>query len=207
MSKRLWLWLIPSVLYLGFCSWYTNLAGPLTAAEIESHTARMAASGAPSERIAFLQKFMEEDDGDQFVMINVIDRNENPPELPATGAGASANDLLGHYMEHMFPALFSRASHPIFGGEAIYAAMDLAGIDGAENWDQGALMRYRSRRDLVEIATNPAFDERHDYKMAALEKTIAYPVATGLYYSDLRFLLALVLFAFTSLLDLLLFRR
>ena len=34
---------------------------------------------------------------------------------------------------------------------------------------------------------------KHDFKVAALEKTIAYPVETALYLSDPRFLLALIL--------------
>ena len=41
----------------------------------------------------------------------------------------------------------------------------------------------------------------HDYKLAALEKTIAYPIETSLYLSDPRFLLALLLIALTALLD------
>ena len=38
-------------------------------------------------------------------------------------------------------------------------------------------------------------------KLAALEKTIAYPIETSLYLSDPRFLLAFLLIALTALLD------
>jgi hypothetical protein len=110
-------------------------------------------------------------------------------------------------MEHMYPAQFSRACHPVFFGRAVFYALDLTGIQGAEVWDQGALFRYRSRRDRMEISTNPKFSERHDYKIGALQKTIAFPVETSLYYSDLRFMLALILFALVSFIDLLLYRR
>ena len=68
-------------------------------------------------------------------------------------------------------------------------------------------MRYRSRRDMLEITADPRFGERHEYKMAGLEKTIAFPVKPTLYLSDPRLLLALILFAFTSLIDLIVFRR
>jgi hypothetical protein len=95
----------------------------------------------------------------------------------------------------------------VFFGRAVFDAMDVSGIEGAEHWEQGALFRYRSRRDIVEIATNPAFSERHDYKMGALEKTIAFPVEAVLYYSDLRVMLALLLFSLVSFIDLLIYRR
>ena len=206
-SARLWLWLVPSACYLVFCVWYTNLAGPLREAEIQTFVARMQAAGAPVERIAFMREFMQQDTGRQLIMINALDMNENPRQLPATGPDASAAELLNHYMAHMYPALLARASHPVFAGTAVYDAMDVSGIEGAQTWDQGALMRYRSRRDLMEISTHPTFATRHDYKMAALEKTIAYPVEASLYYADMRILLALALFAVTSLADLLIYRR
>jgi hypothetical protein len=136
---------------------------------------------------------MEEDSGGQFIMVNVIDMAAEPAELPATGPGASADELLDHYMEHMYPELLRRACHPVFAGAVVGTALDLAGIEGAESWTRVALMRYRSRRDMLEISTNPAFGDRHDYKLAAMDKTIAIPVETQLYLSDPRALLALVL--------------
>jgi hypothetical protein len=193
MKTRVWLWLLPGVLYALFWFWYTPQGGPLTAAEIERYVAAFETSGVSPERLARLRRFMEEDSGGQFIMVNVIDMVAEPAELPATGPGASADELLDHYMEHMYPELLRRASHPVFAGAVVGTALDLAGIDGAESWTRVALMRYRSRRDMLEIATNPAFGDRHDYKLAAMDKTIAIPVETQLYLSDPRALLALVL--------------
>ncbi len=206
-NKRLWLWLISLGVYVAFCLWYTNLAGPLSEGEIAGFITRMEQGGASPKRVATMRRFMEEDTGRQFIMINALDMREDPPDLPATGPDATASDLINHYMEHMYPAQFARASHPVFFGRAVFDAMDVSGIEGAEHWEQGALFRYRSRRDILEIATNPAFAERHDYKMGALEKTIAFPVEAVLYYSDLRFILALLLFSLVSLIDLLIYRR
>ena len=168
---------------------------------------RLQAEQASPEEIARMRQFMEEDSGGQFIMVNLMDMNPNPPELPATGAGAGSGALLNHYMEYMYPALLSRASHPVFMGEAFAPAMDIIGIEGAEDWDQNALMRYRSRRDLIELTSNPAFNERHDYKLAALTKTIAYPVEVRLYFSDPRFLLLLILMVLTLGLDAIIYRR
>jgi hypothetical protein len=207
ITRRQSLWLGALFLYALFFAWYTNLSGPLTAEEMDLYTERFAQSGASPERLASMRRFMEEDTGRHFIMINALDMNDNPPNLPATGPDATASDLINHYMEHMYPAQFARASHPVFFGRAIHSAMDVSGIEGAEHWDQGALFRYRSRRDILEIATNPAFTERHDYKLGALEKTIAYPVEPLLYYSDLRLMLALLLFSLVSAIDMFIWRR
>jgi hypothetical protein len=98
--------------------------------------------------------------------------------------------------------LLRSACHPIFFGEGLGGvAVDVAGIEGARGWDMAALFRYKSRRAFVEIITHPAMGERHAYKLAAMEKTIAYPVEPGLFLSDLRVLLFLLLALAASLLD------
>jgi hypothetical protein len=61
-------------------------------------------------------------------------------------------------------------------GAAAAPALDVWGIEGAERWDQAGLMRYRSRRDLMEIASNPAFQGPHEFKIAAMNKTVAFPI-------------------------------
>lgn len=200
---RLALWLVPALLYGVFWYWYTPTGGPLTAAEMEHFTAAVA--GTDPERIARLRRFMEEDTGRGFVMVNLLDMAAAPPTLPATGPGAAAADLMDHYMEHMYGELWRRASHPVFFGVAIAPALDIAGIAGAEAWTQVGLVRYRSRRDMLEIAADPRFGDRHEYKIAALDKTIAVPVEPRLHLADLRLLVALLLVAGVALADILAF--
>jgi len=198
MTRRL-LWVLPAVLYGVFWFWYTPTGGPLTAAEIERFSAAVA--GGDPERVARLRQFMQQDTGRSLVMVNLLDLADAPPTLPGTGPGASADALMDHYMAHMYGELFRRACHPVFYGDVVAAAMDLAGIEGAEAWSRVGLVRYRSRRDLLEIATDPRFGDRHDYKIAALEKTIAVPVEPRLYLGDLRLLLALLLLTGVLLAD------
>ena len=69
----------------------------------------------------------------------------------------------------------------------------LAGVEGVDQWTQAGVVRYRSRRDLLAIGLDPAFAGEHVFKVAALEKTIAYPVEPQLYLGDLRLLLLLVM--------------
>lgn len=205
--KRIYLWSTAAFLYLLFFSWYTNFDGPMQNDEISKVLERAKANGRSAQSLKTLEDFMRTDTGNDFIMVNLLDMNESPPDLPATGPGANSTRLLNHYMEHMYPALFKRASHPVFSGKAVADAMDISGIEGANHWDQGALVRYRSRRDIIAIATNPAFNERHEYKMAALTKTIAFPVEPVLNPGDFRIVFGLILFSLFSLLDMLIYRR
>jgi hypothetical protein len=205
--KKQLLWGSSLLAYSFFFGWYTNLSGPLTDEEIESYLLIVPSSSIYPKRIERLEQFMRSDTGDDFVMINLIDMNEAPPILPVTGQNAEANDLMDHYLEHMYVELLKRASHPVFVGAAVANALEIIGIEGASHWDSGALIRYRSRRDLLDIALDPMFGERHDYKLAALSKTIAYPVKPSLNFGDLRFQLASLLIALTSIIHLLVFTR
>ena len=201
MSKRAMLWLIPALLYCVFVFWYTDFGGALDEAEVGQFVATMTANGYDPDTIAAIEQFARQDNGRQFLMLNAIDLNENPPDVAGAVPGESAGQLMARYMEYMLPALLSRACHPVVFGTAVFQSMDLVGIEGADQWDQGALFRYRSRRSFLEIVTHPAFMGKHHFKTAALQKTIAYPIEPSLYLGDPRLLLGLILLAVTALID------
>lgn len=195
MHVARWTWLVLAVIYAAFFAWYTSFRGPLSDAEIEDYLMRFAA-GNPSpsaQQLANLRRFMEEDTGDDFVMVNLIDIYETPQQIPGVEPGETSEEVLAKYMAYMFPALLSRASHPVFGGSAANVAMDLMNAPGMERWTSAGLMRYRSRRDLLEIAANPAFADAHLFKIAAMRKTIAVPIDPWFQLGDPRLVLFLVL--------------
>ncbi len=189
---KIWASLI--IIYLGFFFWYTDLGGKLDSEEIDFFLEKLQENNSDldSDMYESIKNFMENDSGRQFLMVNNVDINENPEDVEGAEPGESAESLLGRYMEHMYSQLLKRACHPVFAGKAVWTAMDIIGIEGAENWDQAALMRYKSRRAFMEIATHPDMFGKHQFKIAALEKTIAYPVETQLYLSDPRFILGLI---------------
>ena len=203
MTSRRKLWLSSIVLYALFVSWYTDFGGPLTEAEIQAFIAKTQdqnLGGAPSARGALLD-FLRNDTGGQFLMFNALDLAKHPPQIEGAPPDADAQTLIDLYMEHMIPALLSRASHPVVVGKSVADSLDLQGIEGAEAWSDGAIMRYRSRRTLIDIVGDPEFYARHDFKLAGLEKTIAYPIEPRIYLGDLRLLLGLFMLAITALLD------
>lgn len=204
MTKRILLWSIPALLYLLFCSWYTDFSGPLTRAEIDKYVGILEAEGGAPDRINDIRAFLEADTGRQFIMVNLITMAHSPPPIAGAPENASAQDLLDVYMAHMYPELFKRACHPVFVGDAVHGALDSVGLEHPERWGRAALMRYRSRRDMIEIATNPAFRGRHEFKIAAFDRTLAFPVETVLYLSDPRVLLFVLLLAAVAVGDIVL---
>ena len=105
---------------------------------------------------------------------------------------------MNRYMAYMWPALLKRASHPVIMGSAVALSVETLGIeDKYREWDAAGLMRYRSRRALMEIVANLDQADSHEFKMAALVKTIAFPVETQINLGDPRFSLALILLSST----------
>lgn len=202
--KRALVWGIPSLLYAAFVFWYTDFGGPLREPEIVAYLAKLDAQGFPAAARDRVRRFMETDTGRQFQMLNALDYAEDPPDVEGAEPGESAPQLMDRYMEHMYRELFKRACHPTIFGNAVHTAMDLVGVDALEapeQWDMAAFVRYRSRRTFMEIVTIPETRARHEFKVAALDKTIAYPVETR-HLGDPRLLLGLLLLSAAALLDL-----
>ena len=194
------IWLPILFIYLAFTLWYTNLSGPLSDQEIAAYKEIYEESNRDPDQWERAFKFMSEDDGKDFYMVNFLESNESPRTMEATGEGATSFDLQMHYMEYMWPQQFKRASHPVFFAYVLNPALDIVAAQGMEDWDMVAIFRYRSRRDLFEIGLNPIFDERHEYKVEALDKTIAIPVETP-FITDLRFALFVFLLLFGLIIE------
>ena len=187
-------WTVLSVLYLIFFSWYTSFGGPLSDEEVEHYFELVIKRNPdmPADLRAMFRDFLESDTGDDFVMVNVIDLHDTPIQVEGVEPGDTSSDVMGKYMEFMFPELFRRACHPVLFGQAAAPSLEMFGIDGVRIWDQGAGMRYRSRRDMLEITTNPAFQGSHKFKIAAINKTFAFPIDPWFQLGDPRLILALL---------------
>jgi hypothetical protein len=190
--RSLLLWAILAALYLGFRLWYDGGGGPLTPEEVQHYVWILEERGMAPARIENARKFMADDTGRDFVMANFIDLRDQP----------GAQEGLDRYMAHMYPALFARAGHPVLAGPVVGGAMDVWGIENAERWTMVGLVRYRSRRDMIEIATDPAFRDAHKFKSSSMEKTIAIPSEPFLQLGSPRWLVAGALVTLGALLQL-----
>ena len=198
--RRTWLsWLMLASLYAGFRLWYDGGGPPLTADEVARYTAILEQRGAEPEQLAAVREFLASDPGGDFVMANLIRFRDAPLAVGDVKPGESSQQALDRYMAHMVPALLRRACHPVLVGPVVGRAVEAWGIQAAEPWSLAGLVRYRSRRDMIEIATDPAFGDAHLYKQAAMDQTIAVPVEPFFSLASPRWLVALLLVAIGAL--------
>ena len=204
------IWTTALLLYLAFRLWYDGLRKPLTPDEIEQFIQIMeqrVSSGIDMQDIAIVRKFMEADDGKEFLMMNLVEFNPSPVTHPDTGKSMSAPRLLSEYFTPLMKMFLPRAGHPALSVQAVGGYLEAWNTPPNPGWHAAGLIRYRSRRDAMQaLLANPAFDSIHKYKIAAIKQTFAFPtklVAGGLYASP-RMTVALVLALGASLLQLVL---
>ncbi|MHA1674053.1 MAG: hypothetical protein ACTSYI_10535 [Promethearchaeota archaeon] len=141
------------------------------------------------EGFELLSKFREvlaNDDGKEFWMVNLMKFKNSDPNSEAMAAHR-------RYSSNIAPMLLKRGSFPIFmskvQGRFLYG-------DGSENWDQVAIIRYRSRQDFIKFATATAKKDIGDDKWQSMEKTQVFPVKALIKLGNIRlgiFLLLMVI--------------
>ncbi|MCC5886271.1 MAG: hypothetical protein JJT88_07535 [Gammaproteobacteria bacterium] len=181
MLKILLPWLLALIVYGLFLAWYQNWRGPLSDDEVRQYRARLEASPmAEQGGVQEVADFLARDDGRAFLMVNLIKLAREPVPDPESGVPRPAADLLDEYTRVFLGAALRRASHPALvagkvGGyvESWNVEADPGGV--ATDWTALGLVRYRSRRDLAELVLMDGLDAAHDYKIAAMPATFAFP--------------------------------
>jgi hypothetical protein len=197
------IWGTAGLIYAGFSLWYNSLRGPLSPAEIDVYMERLRTqSGATAERLAPVREFLAADDGREFFMVNLIRMHDGPVKEPGTGQEKSAREALSGYTRYFLVALFRRAGHPVWGGPSAGHYVEHWGTEPDPGWTLALVVRYRSRRDMIDLAADPRFAPAHAYKVAAMSNTLAFPVSPGYAVFGARFGFALVVALIAALLHL-----
>jgi hypothetical protein len=168
------------LLYIAFLVWYGGKGKPLSGQEVDSLVADMQRrAGKPvqsAEEAPILKEFRElakTDDGREYYMVNLLKFRKKalyPEGSPFGDDPLAAND---RYNRAIIPLLLKRGGHPVFLGQVQGRFIH---PDGNDDWDQVAMVRYRSRRDMLKMAAEIAGLGVDIHKWAALEKTQVFPV-------------------------------
>ncbi len=200
------IWVTTLVLYLVFRLWYDGLRKPLTAEEVEEYTRlfELRAGAGDEVDLAVMRKFLEEDDGKEFIMMNLLQYNPSPTKHPDTGRDAQAASILQEYFRPFMGQVIRRAGHPVIAGRAVGGYLDAWNTPPDPGWHGAGLIRYRSRRDIIELSLASAkFQNLHKYKVAALKQTISFPTQTQMgFYASPRVTVAMALALSAALLQL-----
>jgi len=171
-----WAWPAALLAYVLFRAWYDNWRGPLSPAEI-THFMHLT-DGLPGPHHtdrAILREFLEADDGKEFVMCNLVKLFAHPVANPVTGAPTSAQDLLQQYVKQFIGVLLAGGGHPVVAARKVAGYIDAWNAPPDPGWSIAGMMRYRSRRDMMILATNEKFLKAHPFKHAAVQQTYSFP--------------------------------
>lgn len=171
---NIWVWAAAAFLYLIFALWYFNWKGPLKADEIEKYVDRITASQSPTDPDV-LRKFMEDDDGKEFIMLNLVRFHEGEVTHPETGVASTGPELIQGYFGPFSKALFKKGGHPVLMARKKGGYIDSWNTTADEGFHIVSMMRYRSRRDLMALASDPRFGDSHKFKLAAIDATTSFP--------------------------------
>ena len=167
MSTTL-IWLIALLTYALFYCWYIGFRSRVTPAEIERTMAILDAGLVDETRKSHLRHFLANDDGKDFVMVNLL-------ELAKPRKESSKN--LNAYQKIFLGQLLRKAGHPILIARAASGNVENVACQEFDNWTAAGMVRYRSRRDLMEILPATIGSEHHELKLGALDKTFAFPAS------------------------------
>ena len=108
-------------------------------------------------------------------MLNFVQLHDGDVVHPVSDERVNPSELLGEYFVPFSLALLKRGGHPVFQARTLGGNIDSWNAENNLGFGVAAMMRYKSRRDLVELVVDPAFADGHIYKLAAIERTISYP--------------------------------
>jgi len=204
MMGAWWIWGVALAIYAVFMLWYHNWRGPLTPAEIEAflaRTAQLKISGHTDR--AVVRAFLEADDGRDFLMSNLVRVHPGDVVHPVTGLPVSGQALFQQYGVQFVKLLLRHGGHPMMAMRKVGGYVDAWQTPADPGWHLVGLMRYRSRRDMMALATDPAMRDMHILKSVSTAQTFSFPSQPLLSLALLpRVTVALVLALLAALLHL-----
>ena len=157
------------LIYALFWFWYVGFRRKITAEEVEEIMRLLTKDGVSTEQQQEnMRNFLANDDGKDFVMVNLLLLNRPQQE---------SREKLSKYQKIFLGSLLRKAGHPVMIATAASGNIENVACDQDEGWGAAAMIRYRSRRDLMEMLPATIGSEHHGLKLAALERTFAFPAS------------------------------
>ena len=171
-----WIWVVALALYFVFRLWYDNWRGPLSPQEVNDFMnqvsgLKMSEYSDPKD----LRAFLEADDGKEFVMVNLVRVHTGELAHPHTGKPTKGIDLLREYGNSFVKVLVRHGGHPVLVMRKVGGYIDSWNTPPDPGWHVAGSMRYRSRRDMMQLALDPSVRDVHILKTAATATTFSFP--------------------------------
>ena len=185
MIRIKWVWLaFLTLTFIIFSTWYGGNGEPLTAEEGERllaqfETVHGSSVSGEAHFVPNIRQMITRDDGKEFYAVNLEQLKSGDEALAADRA----------YARIVFPLLFKRAGHPVFVSQR--AGLMLG--DYGDQVDRVAVVRYRSLRDMIEMASEPSMAKGAALKFLSLDHTEVFVTRPTITFLQVRFVIALLL--------------
>ena len=178
------IWIIALSLYALFWLWYCGVKGRLSKHEVEIFISSFEAKGLSESALLNIREFLEQDDGREFFMVNLLEIKSPKRE---------SQKLLMGYFKKFMSGMIPRGGHPLFLAQAAAKNIENLNCEHADDWSSVGIIRYRSRRDFAQIVLKTFGSEHLSDKLLSLKKTLAFPSTTTLFFGSPKIIIALVL--------------
>ena len=175
MRRNLIIWGTLFAAFGAFLFWHMPRHPALTP---ESWRAQLTGAGiAHDELPPAFAAFFDSDNGRPFYMINIQDFRTQAvypdgqfPEIE------EARDAARLYGQGVVPQLLLRGSYPMFMATPLQTLLQTMPADTAR-FEDVAIVRYRSRRDFLDMMASAPFQSVLIHKWASLDGTIVLPMS------------------------------
>jgi len=177
------IWIIAALAYAVFWFWYVGFKKKVTPQEVVTTMRLFERDGSwTTHQQENLRKFLLDDDGKDFVMVNLL-HLKSPKE--------ESLKKLNKYQKIFLGALLRKAGHPVMIARASSRNIENVACDHADDWSAAGMIRYRSRRDLMNMLPATIGSKHHGLKLDSLEKTFAFPAAQWFMFGGPKIVVAL----------------
>jgi hypothetical protein len=181
--NALTIWGTALLIYALFWWWYVGFRRKITPQEVEKTMGLFTNDSAWTEQQREnMRNFLANDDGKDFVMVNLLLLNRPEKE---------SRKKLDRYQKIFLGALLRKAGHPVMIAMAASGNIENVACDQDEGWGAAGMIRYRSRRDLMEMLPATIGSEHHALKLAALDRTFAFPASPWFLFGGPKLLVPL----------------
>jgi hypothetical protein len=168
------------LLYALFWAWHGGIGSPLTPQEIDRFMAKLT----PKLR-AIYRSLAEQDDGREFYMVNLVRHRKKAVYPDGFDYDDDVKAADRRYVRGILPQLLKRAAYPVFVGQPhssgfiVTAEPQGIAIQAQEigPWDLMFIVRHRSRRDFLDLVTDPDMIPVGIHKWASVARTQAFPAS------------------------------
>ena len=192
--SALLIWGTAGLVYALFWCWYVGFRRKITPEEVEETMRLFKDDGTWTEQQREnIRRFLANDDGKDFVMVNLLLLNRPVRE---------SRKQLAAYQKIFLGALLRKAGHPVMVATAASGNVENVACDQDEGWGAAGMIRYRSRRDLMEVLPATIGSEHHGLKLASLERTFAFPASPWFMFGGPKWIVPLCIALVAALVQL-----